>query len=89
MWTVPNVELFPVLKQEDVKRIGKTSLTHGTGGRMKIATTRNDLISDRGQFETLEQDFAEGRRTEREVIVALIRSWLRVLDFLIRRTWGL
>jgi hypothetical protein len=56
---------------------------------MKIATTRDDLISDRGQFEPLEMDFAEGRRTEREVIVALIRSWLRVLDFLIRRTWGL
>ena len=56
---------------------------------MKTETTRNDLISDRGQFETLEQDFAEGRRTEREVIVALIRGWLRVLDFLNRRTWGL
>jgi hypothetical protein len=57
---------------------------------MKTETTRNDLISDRGQFETLELDFAEGRRAEREVIVALIRSWLRrVLDFLIRRTWGL
>jgi hypothetical protein len=47
------------------------------------------MISDRSQLETLELDFAEGRRTEREVIVALIRSWLRVLDFLIRRTWGL
>lgn len=56
---------------------------------MKTVTTRNDLISDRGQFETLEQDYAEGRRTEKEVIVALIRSWLRVIDFLIRRTWGL
>lgn len=56
---------------------------------MKTETTRNDLISDRGQFETLELDFAEGRRTEREAIVALIRGWLRVLDFLIRRTWGL
>lgn len=59
------------------------------GGRMKTETTRNDLISDRGQFETLELDFAEGRRTEKEVILALIRSWLRVLDFLIRRTWGI
>ena len=56
---------------------------------MKTETTRNDMISDRGQFETLELDFAEGRRTEKEVLVALIRSWLRVLDFLIRRTWGL
>ena len=56
---------------------------------MKTETTRDDLISDRGQFETLEQDFAEGRRTEREVIVALIRGWMRVLNFLIRRTWGL
>lgn len=56
--------------------------------RMKYIT-RDDLISDLGQFETLELDFAEGRRTEREVIVALIRGWLRVLDFLIRRTWGL
>lgn len=56
---------------------------------MKTETTRNDLISDRGQFETLERDFAEGRRIEREVIVALIRGWLRVLNFLIRRTWGL
>lgn len=56
---------------------------------MKTVTTRDDLISDRGQFETLELDFKEGRRTEREVIVALIRSWLRVIDFLIRRTWGL
>lgn len=56
---------------------------------MKTETTRDDLISDRGQFETLELDLKEGRRTEREVIVALIRSWLRVLDFLIRRTWGL
>lgn len=56
---------------------------------MKTETTRNDLISDRGQFETLELDFAEGRRTEKEVILALIRSWLRVLDFLIRRTWGI
>lgn len=56
---------------------------------MKTETTRNDLISDRGQFEALEMDFKEGRRTEREVIVALIRGWLRVLDFLIRRTWGL
>lgn len=56
--------------------------------RMKY-TTRDDLISDRGQFETLELDLKEGRRTEREVIVALIRGWLRVLDFLIRRTWGL
>lgn len=56
---------------------------------MKTETTRDDLISDRGQFETLELDFAEGRRTEKEVIVALIRGWLRVLNFLIRRTWGL
>ena len=56
---------------------------------MKTVTTRDDLISDRGQFETLEQDLKEGRRTEREAIVALIRSWLRVLDFLVRRTWGI
>lgn len=56
---------------------------------MKTETTRNDLISDRGQFETLELDLRDGKITEREVIVALIRGWLRVLDFLIRRTWGL
>lgn len=54
-------------------------------------TTRKDLISTKGQLETL-LDAMEGNgpeMTDRAAVLALARAIWCLFDFLIRRTWGL
>jgi hypothetical protein len=58
---------------------------------MKTYTTREDLIRDRGQIYTIELAL-KGEAPEmpdKVVIVALARAVYHILDFLIRKTWGL
>ena len=59
------------------------------GGRMKTIITRDDIISDKGDVETLELDLRDGKITDRQAIVILARAWLRLSEFIIRKTWGL
>ncbi len=56
---------------------------------MKTTITRDDIISDKGQLETLELDLRDGKVTDRQAIVALARAWLRLFEFIIRKTWGM
>lgn len=56
---------------------------------MKTIITRDDIISDKGDIETLELDLRDGKITDRQAIVVLARAWLRLSEFIIRKTWGL